>query len=106
MNPASSRKSPTQELRTRVRDLKIDAILAAAESTFAEDGLHSARMETIASRAGMAVGTLYNFFKDRETLIEALIEMRSVALVSELDRELDAVEGQSFEAHVQAYLRT
>jgi AcrR family transcriptional regulator len=104
MNPASSRKSPSQELRTRVRDLKIDAILAAAEATFAEDGLYAARMETIASRAGMAVGTLYNFFKDRETLLEALVEMRSLALAQELDHELDAIEGESFEAHVRAFL--
>jgi AcrR family transcriptional regulator len=42
-------------------------------------------MEDIASRAGVAVGTLYNYFRDRAALVAALTEARRGALVARLD---------------------
>lgn len=106
MNPASSRRTQSHSLRARVRELKTETILAAAEEVFARDGIHKARMETIAANAGMAVGTLYNFFKDRSALVEALVEARSHALSSEIEGALDAAAGRPFAEQVQAYFDT
>ena len=63
-------------LRERFREETRRALLAAAEQTLARDGLANARMETIAQAAGVAVGTVYNYFSDREQLISALLELR------------------------------
>jgi AcrR family transcriptional regulator len=55
-------------------------ILAAAEEVFAREGLHGAKVGDIAKHAGVAVGTLYNYFSDRDALVHALLEARSASL--------------------------
>lgn len=49
------------------------AILDAALAVFAERGFEAARLDDVAGRAGVAKGTLYLYFKDKEALFEALI---------------------------------
>jgi AcrR family transcriptional regulator len=51
------------------------AILDAAEELIAARGL-GVSLIRIAKRAGLAVGTLYNYFADRDALIKALFESR------------------------------
>ena len=48
-------------------------MLVAAEDVFAEAGLAKAHVEDIARRAGVAVGTLYNYYKDRDALLAAVL---------------------------------
>ncbi|GAA1750757.1 helix-turn-helix domain-containing protein [Aeromicrobium alkaliterrae] len=48
-----------------------DALLLAARSEFESHGT-SASLTDVATRAGVAIGTLYRHFPTRETLIEAL----------------------------------
>jgi AcrR family transcriptional regulator len=66
----------------------VGAILEAAEQVFADRGLHAAHMGEIAARAGVAVGTLYNHFEDREALLTGLIERRRQELLGKLDARL------------------
>ena len=89
-------------LRQRLRAETRAAILAAAEEVFAARGLRGARMEAIASRAGVAVGTLYNHFQDREALLSALIQSRRQALLDRVDRAL-AGGSATFEASLLAF---
>jgi AcrR family transcriptional regulator len=51
--------------RSRVKDAAIRA--------FAESGFLGATMETIAQKAGMSVGNLYRYFKDKRSLFSALL---------------------------------
>ena len=67
---------PAPRLRARIRETTEQAILAAAEEVFADAGLHAAHMGTIAARAGVSVGTLYNHFEDREALLAGLLLAR------------------------------
>jgi len=78
----------TPRLRERLRQAARQAILEAAEKVFAEDGLQRARMEDIASAAGVAVGTLYNHFRDRDALLAALLDARREELSERLDAAL------------------
>ncbi len=91
-------------LRQRFRAETQAAILAAAEEVFAESGLHRARMESIAARAGVAVGTLYNHFQDREALLSALVRSRRKALLDRIDLALAGAEGAPFEEALAAFL--
>ena len=50
-----------------------EAILEAALSVFAEHGFAAARLDDVAARAGVAKGTLYLYFKDKETLFEEVV---------------------------------
>ncbi|HEY4222627.1 MAG TPA: TetR/AcrR family transcriptional regulator [Myxococcota bacterium] len=79
-----------------------DAILDAAEAAFAADGIESAGMQAIAARAGTSVGTLYNYFEDRDALVRALLEDRKRRLTEELDR---AAVGQGFHAQLRGLVQ-
>lgn len=81
------------------------AILDAAEGVFAEQGLQGARMEDIAARAGVAVGTLYNYFSDRQKLVAALHHHRKRELFELFDAALAAHPAQPFEAKLGVILR-
>ncbi len=106
MNASSNHEQHPQRLRDRLREATSAAILAAAEEAFAESGLHSTRMDDIATRAGVSVGTLYNYFADRTALLAALVDSRRQNLLSQFDRELDEHAGEPFEAQLEATLRT
>lgn len=43
-------------------------------------------MEDVAARAGIAVGTLYNYFEDRTALVRELFDTRSKVLFDALDQ--------------------
>src|SRR5262245_45007637 len=70
--------------RDEARAVFRNAILDAAEAIFAERGLHGARIQDIAARARIAVGTVYNHFDRKEDVLDALLEERSRETVAEL----------------------
>ena len=51
---------------------KRQAILTAAQTLLARYGFHGFSMKQLAREAGMAAGTLYLYFQDKETLISEL----------------------------------
>lgn len=79
----------TLSLRDRFKTATRDAILEAAAAAFARDGAAYVRIEDIAAHAGIAVGTLYNYFHDRSALIGALLESRTFGLLDSLDAAAD-----------------
>lgn len=99
-----NRHSPkATKLRDRLREVVHDEILVAAEEEFARQGLHKARMENIASRAGVAVGTLYNHFQDRDALLTALLDARRAELCTRLDDALEGSAKAGFPEQLTAY---
>ncbi len=98
--------SPTvkQRLRDKIRGATASAILEAGEAVFAEQGLNSARMDDIAARAGVAVGTLYNYFADRTALIAALLDSRRDELIERLDGALASADALPFQAQLEAFV--
>ena len=54
---------------TRTRE----AILAAASARFGEGGYQSTTMADVAAEAGVSLGTLYQYFRDRTDLVAALV---------------------------------
>ncbi|WP_306818420.1 TetR/AcrR family transcriptional regulator [Archangium lipolyticum] len=103
MNRDSAKKPPASRLRARLREATTDAIRSAAEEVFAEQGF-GARMEDIAARAGVSVGTLYNHFEDRDALLLVLIQARREALLAQVDQVLAEVEGRPVRDQLRALL--
>src|SRR4051812_14981779 len=104
MNPNSQTRSKVLPLRVRLREETNKAILQAAEQAFGSQGLGGARMEDIAARAGVAVGTLYNHFNDRDALLSELIASRRHDLAVRLDDELRRSEGEAFERQHEEFV--
>jgi len=81
------------------------AILDAAEAVIADRGLDGASTAAIASRAGVAVGTLYNYFPDRESLIDSLFDARRAEILPRLHEAARAAGKLPAEGRLRAYLR-
>ena len=67
---ASPRRAPSQQ-RSRER---VERMLAAASALIAEQGSDAMRMGEVAERAGVSIGSLYQFFPDKRAIIWALAE--------------------------------
>jgi AcrR family transcriptional regulator len=61
-----------------------DAILDAALTVYAERGFEAARLDDVAVRAGVAKGTLYLYFKDKEALFEEVVRSAASPIVERL----------------------
>jgi AcrR family transcriptional regulator len=63
----------TKPKRQRRAEDRPREICAAALDVFAERGFAAAKLDEIASRAGVSKGTLYLYFKDKEDLFRAVV---------------------------------
>ena len=71
MEPAATRPPPKRQERGQRR---IAAILEAAAALFTSRGVEGTTMSAIAAQSGTSIGSLYQFFPNREALVEALAE--------------------------------
>lgn len=92
-------------MRRTVRETVRVAILDAAEELIARHGLHDAALVQIARRAGVAVGTLYNYFTDRDALIRALFESRRATFRPRLLAAINAGSDLPFEPRLRQFVR-
>lgn len=67
---AGPRKTPVQK-RSRER---VERMLTAATALIAERGSDALRMGEVAERAGVSIGSLYQFFPDKTALMGTLVE--------------------------------
>jgi AcrR family transcriptional regulator len=79
--PPSRRRGNGRAEKTAARR---DAILKAALDEFSERGFASARLDDVARRAGVAKGTIYLYFQDKEALFQELIRAMLGPLIAEL----------------------
>jgi AcrR family transcriptional regulator len=105
MKTRSSGEARPPGVRARVREATREALLEAAEQTFAEQGIEGSRIEDIAARAGIAVGTFYNYFQDRDDLLKALATIRRETLVARLDAAAAATRGEPWRSQLLGFIR-
>src|SRR5579871_2740013 len=91
--PNSATKKPAAKAETassvpakraeRAADRR-QSIIEAAFETFIEQGYAATRLDDIAKRAGVAKGTIYLHFKDKQALFEELVRNAIVPLATKL----------------------
>lgn len=86
------RKRPRQQ---RSRDT-VAAILEAATQLFDRDGYAATTTNGIAERAGVSIGSLYQYFAHKDAILESLAEQQVELAHAEVTRVFD--EGASGEA--------
>jgi len=96
---------PASRLRSQLREAVRAEILDAAEVLIASEGLRGASIAAIARRAGVAVGTLYNYFEDRDALVAALFEQRRSTLHPQIGEAVSSGKGLAFEPRLRALVR-
>lgn len=72
---------------------KYFAILEAAVKTFARFGFHGTRVADIAREAGVADGTVYIYFQNKEDILTSLFQELMDRFVSDLKAELERYNG-------------
>ncbi len=105
VNPGSSQQKQKRALRTQLRETVKSAILDAAEQRISAKGLHATSLNEIAKAAGVAVGTLYNYFTDRDALVRELLESRRANLRPQLEEVLTGHTGLPFEQRFRTITR-
>jgi AcrR family transcriptional regulator len=78
------RKLPQQD-RSRIT---VEAVLEATTRILTEEGYDKANTNRIAERAGISVGSLYQYFPNKESLMAALMEQHSNEIAALVESKL------------------
>src|SRR5262245_26115596 len=83
--PTAAAPSGTRAARAARAAERRDAILAAALEEFAASGFAATRLEDVARRAGVAKGTIYLYFRDKESLFQELVRAMLSPIVGAIE---------------------
>ena len=76
-------------------------ILDAAFHEFGERGLAGARLDDIAKRAGVAKGTIYLYFPNKEALFREMVRTTIIAALDTAEQLLDQGDDESAESQLR-----
>lgn len=89
---------------SKPREEKYQAILDAAIESFAEFGYFNCQISKIAKLAGVADGTIYLYFKNKEDILVSLFKDRMGQFIEEIHQAI--LECQTTEERVLRLIRT
>ena len=72
-----------------VQEYRIQSIQEATMRVISRKGMAAATMQEIAEEAGVAKGTIYLYFRDRDELVEKTFESAMAELAEQVDQALD-----------------
>jgi AcrR family transcriptional regulator len=81
----------TAERRKMEKEQRVNSIIKAAEKLLSEKGYDSVSMEDIAKETGLATGTLYLYFDNKDELFFSVISKYAI-LFNEMTREAEQKE--------------
>ena len=79
--------------RRRRKDARPQEIVEAAFDEFCAKGFGATRLDDVAARAGIAKGTIYLYFKNKQALFKAVIEATVTASLDEAAALIDGFDG-------------
>jgi AcrR family transcriptional regulator len=91
------RKRPGQD-RSRAT---VGTILDAAARILVKDGYDAFTTNRVAETAGVSIGSLYQYFPNKESLLGELMRRHTLAIENELEALAAPVQGPSFEHQVR-----
>lgn len=89
-SPAKSAPKARAKRADRGQPDKRERILRAAIRVFARKGFYATRVNEIAKAAGVADGTIYLYFKNKDDVLVSIFEDRITKLIAVLRSELEA----------------
>ena len=84
-----------------------DRIVTAAAELFYDQGIHSSGIDTVVERSGLSKPTLYRYFRSKDELVTAVLEMRSEnrrAALEALARKPGQSPREALEAVIDFYV--
>ncbi len=98
--------SPRKRPRQARAEATLDAIFEATIQLLVTDGPHRLTTTRVAERAGVSVGTMYQYFPHKQALLYALNERYLEMLSEKIEATCRAHHGSSVEAMVEALIDT
>lgn len=96
------RKSPNQDRSKQT----VDNIVAAADKILSRDGIDSLTIRSIAETAGISLGSLYDYFPNKQAVLYRIYEKRLDLLLQIFDEATSEEDPPaSFEAAFDKYLQ-
>jgi len=103
--PPKALHQPRKVPRQKRSQETVDAILAATAHILSREGLERATTNAIAARAGVSIGSLYQYFPDKESLVRALNERHTREIQDLLTRRFAEVREAPIPEAVRAIVR-
>lgn len=104
------RHQPVENKRRKPRQARagetVAAILEAAAQILEGGGLTAFTTNAVAERAGVSIGTLYQYFADKNAVLLALARQELGAALGEITRALQGEVDPTVEGRVRAMVRT
>lgn len=100
-NPSKIRKTPRQRRSTET----VEAILTAAAHILEKEGFEAATTNRVAVKAGVSIGSLYQYFPNKESLVRALNDRHTFEVLELLRKRFVEVREAPLEASVKAIVR-
>ena len=97
----SPRKKPVQARAQAT----VEAILDAATHVLVSEGYEGATTNRIAARAGVSIGSLYQYFPTKEAIVAALIEQHEATMLQQLAEMAIALQDEPIEEAVRTYVK-
>ena len=92
--PASDEKRLLRNAPVQARSAaRLSALLDATAGVLADVGMERLTTALVAGRAGASIGTVYRYFPDRVTLLQALAERNLERLEERIDARIPTVGG-------------
>src|SRR5882762_3759190 len=96
------RKSPVQARSTA----SVDSILEATTQVLLQVGKERLTTTKVAQRAGVSVGTLYQYFPNKSALLKAALKRHLDEVVEAIELVCDQQKGHSLEQMAMALMTT
>ncbi|GIU83159.1 MAG: TetR/AcrR family transcriptional regulator [Acidobacteria bacterium] len=71
---------------------KREAILRAAIQVFAENGFFNSKVSDIAKKAGVADGTVYLYFKNKDDILRSIFDQAMALFIAEARKEIELLD--------------
>lgn len=96
------RKRPLQS-RSRAT---VEAVLSAAAHILEERGLSGFNTNVVAERAGVSIGSLYQYFPSKDSILVSLLEQSLTTFFEDFSQAIAAAPGDSLAEDLKFTLRT
>lgn len=96
---------PRKKPKQRRSHQTVNAIVEATARILEEEGFEKASTNRVAKRAGVSIGSLYQYFPNKESLVLAVFERHCGQMLQLLQQHLEDLSEAPIEEAVRVYVR-